>query len=630
MPPELKEYLKSAISEVRKDRQKFFDEIKNDIEKAIALINKYDKLYVLGGFGARLIKTLPTFYNQYLEEYKGADKREYEQDLVQDDEEIEVLLEYLMSIASAFPNNADGVIPTKDEIEEIYKQLSKIKANINFWELSADIPMDGNESDHWLRTVIMSEETNVRGDAFLTHMRELFSEVFDSHNGFLIKYYGFDANDVFEAVAKLDNLVYSKVGNLFGSVQSHTRFVEWSEETPKEQIEKRMAETGEHFISQFLEANPDLLDMDAPEKITSYHLDLVDSYNKMFWVIPKTDKEKIIFQRLSIEFGDNDVFLQPPKFKAFPLNDSLIKLKPLIKHDGKYYHFSLTLPFRSIFKIVEQLLMDADMVYYEQYFRGNNNPKSRDNYIEHKTKELFQIFLPSTKFYSSLEYEIVENDQYKKTELDILGISDDSIYIIEVKAGVLNKKHRRGAMKGLKDRLNETINEGSYQCQRALNYINIESNPEFIYKDVNSQKTLTIDKSKIKSYFKISVTLEHFSAIAANLKYLINSGVLSPEFKWSWIVSIYDLMVFADLIEGESDFQEYLRHRLELYDNEDVQFVDEIDILGFYLDGNFPISEEFKDKKLFIGNSRDRIEQYYRKIGVGMPDIEKPRKKGSQ
>lgn len=628
IPDDIKEKYKCAIEKAREDRDRYFNWIKTEIETAITLINKFDKIYVLGGLGSKLIKSTPTFYNQFLATYDGAGKEEIqEEELIQDDDEIEVLLEYAMSIATATSNANKNVIPTQKDIEEIRQQLSKIKININFWELSAENPIGGNEFDHWLRTNIMQDTINVRGDGYHTHIQEVYQEVFAPFDGFLQQYYGFNSSDIFNTILKLDSLVYSKVGNPFGATQSHKRLTEWMDEVGEEIITKVMRETGKHFIAQFTEANPDLYDSEAPDNVMMHSLDRVESYNKIFWVIPKTDKEKLIFDKLSIEFGANGVFYQPPKFKAFPLNDTLIQLKPLIKEEGKYFHFSLNLAFRNIFKITEELIKSADIVYYENSFKGNSNANSRDNYIEQKTKQQFEKILPTAKFYHSLEYSVVENGQNKKTELDILGVSSDTIYIIEVKAGELNTKHRRGAIKGLKDRLEETINEGSYQCHRALKYIQERDNPNFEYVEAGTRKTLTIDKTQIKSYFKISVTFEHFSSISANLKYLVNSGVLSPDFKWTWIVSLYDLMIFADLIQSETEFKEYLTNRIALYDRNDIQFSDEIDILGFYFQNHFPLGEEKENEIMHIVNFKDDIETYYTRTGVGMPAIDKPKKK---
>ena len=628
IPDDIKKKYKNAIEKAKEDRPRYFDWIKNEIEIAINHINQFDKIFVLGGLGSRLIKSTPTLYNQFLATYNGPYKEKIQEDvLIQDDDEIEILLEYVMSIAAATPNLNKGVIPTQDNIEAIYQQLSIIKSNIIILELSADNPVGGNEFDHWLRTYIMEYSINIRGDGYQTHIREIFQEIFLPFDGFLEKYYGFNSNDVYNTILKLDSLVYSKVGNPLGGILSDNRLTGWINEVGQENITKVKMETGKHFIKQFTEANPDLYDEKAPEQVIMHSLDCVESYCKLFWVIPKTDKEKLIFEKLSLEFGQNAIFFQPPIFKGFPLNDTLINLKPLVKEDGKYFLFSPILPHRNIFKITEELIKSADVVYYENKFKGNSNPDSRDNYIELKTKKLFEKVLPKVTFFHSLEYKVLENGQNKKTEIDILGVSANTLYIIEVKAGELNKKHRRGALKGLKDRLKETINEGSYQCQRALKYIQDNPNPTFDYVEGGTRKPLTIDKTQIQSYFKISVTFEHFSSISANLKYLISSGVLNPDFKWTWIVSLYDLMIFVDLIQSETDFKEYLSHRIALYDRNDIEFSDEIDILGFYFENNFPLGQEKQNEIINIVNYKDEIDNYYNNTELGMIGIIKPTKK---
>jgi len=112
-------------------------------------------------------------------------------------------------------------------------------------------------------------------------------------------------------------------------------------------------------------------------------------------------------------------------------------------------------------------------------YRNNANPDSRDNYIERKTKQLFQQLLTHSVIYNSLKYDTIENHGISHNELDLLAITNETIYIIEVKAGELNTKHRRGYMKGLKSRLDETINKGSFQCYRALKYIQDNEQPSY-------------------------------------------------------------------------------------------------------------------------------------------------------
>ena len=100
IPDDIKEKYRYAIEKAREERPRYFEWIKNEIETAITLINKFDKIYVIGGLGSRLIKSSPTFYNQFLATYNGPDKEEIQEDeLIQDDDEIEILL------ANVLPEN---------------------------------------------------------------------------------------------------------------------------------------------------------------------------------------------------------------------------------------------------------------------------------------------------------------------------------------------------------------------------------------------------------------------------------------------------------------------------------------------------------------------------------------------
>lgn len=72
----------------------------------------------------------------------------------------------------------------------------------------------------------------------------------------------------------------------------------------------------------------------------------------------------------------------------------------------------------------------------------------------------------------------------------------------------------------------------------------------------------------------------------------------------------------------------YLTHRIGLYEKENIRFKDEIDVLGLYLDGGFPIKIEPKEGEIInILNFSEFIDEYYNKMAVGLPDVKKPRKK---
>ncbi|MBK9420135.1 MAG: hypothetical protein IPN44_03670 [Flavobacteriales bacterium] len=612
-----KAQLRHVMEQARTQRERFLDSLRSELDDAITLIDKFDKKYVLGGLGARLLRATPNIYTEMVGDAAG-------DDALKPDDTIEVILEHAISIATASPNANKGVLPTKGDLEAIYEKLAKVKSNFGFYELTADAPKDGGESDHWIRTMMVQSTMNVRGEGYQRHMKEVFMEVFQPFDGFVSQYYGFTAGDLYDAIAGLDDLVYSKVGNPFGFVKAHDRFRKWSDKVGKEEIGRVMDRVGTHFIRQFTEVNPDLYDEEAPDQFVAQSLDRIASYPTIFWVIPQTDKDKLIYKRLALGFGCNSNFFEPAKFKGFPMNSSEVKLRPLIEEDGKYYHFSTNMGYRNVFKIAEHLIQEADATFHQQSFRGNSNLSSKDNYIEAKVRSQFQKMLPSVAFYSSLEYEIEEDGFSKRPELDVLGVSDGDVYIIEVKAGELNEKHRRGAVMGLKDRIAETIGEGASQCHRALKFIIDSSNPTFEYVEKGVRHTLAFDKTKAIRFHKICVTFEHFSSIAINVEQLVESHLLSESYRETWLLSLYDLMVFADIIESEGDLRDYLQHRMALNTRKDALFFDEIDILGFFLKGNFPLPDAVDGEVSQIIGFKEDIDKYFDTVTVGFPGPPKP------
>lgn len=627
------EQIKQAINMARNNPEEYFVRIQNLITEVIEEINRFNKLYILGGLGARLLEATPNLSNQLTEKFIDAKEKDgsteelddFASELLKKDDEIEVLVEYAFSLATS-TKNSSSLIPTEDDIELIYHKLKLIKSSINFYQLSIE-PADGiTQSDNLLRTLAINNFVNLRGNGYHNHISEVYLEIFEPFNEYIYKIYKFNSSDLFQIILKLDDLVISKTGGVFGASKAHERFIKWVDKNPDDDLFRRMEDDGKNFWQFFVEDNPDLTLADNQFGLVCYSLNDISAYPKIFKVIPESNIEKEIFNLISHTFGDNNFFLQPPRFKGFIQNDTIVNLKPLIKENDAYYHFSNHLAFRNIFQITEALIKESSQVYFDTSYKGNSNFNSRDNYLERKTKQLFQKILPNSSIYHSLSYDIIENGLNKRPELDLLVQTADFIYIIEVKAGELATKHWRGALKGLKDRLSETLGEGSYQCHRAFNYIMNTDRPHFNYSDNGRINELLIDKSQIRGCYKITVTYEHFGALALNLQALIDSNIINVSYKDAWFISLFDLMVFADLIEGEEQLKDYLEQRSILSNRVDVVMIDEIDVLGLYLDSKLPLSDLDSDSVKFIINSNERIDEYYNNLIVGFPNVEKPRK----
>ena len=142
-----------------------------------------------------------------------------------------------------------------------------------------------------------------------------------------------------------------------------------------------------------------------------------------------------------------------------------------------------------------EFLLKQDKKYYNQNYQQNREPFARDNYFEAKVKSVFNDFLPHASFYKSVHYNINFEESPKEPELDILGISDLATYIIEVKAHELSHKDKI-RIKGLKDKVKDSIGTALHQCERSKKHILNEDglfmylvNKEVIEETAQSQLT---------------------------------------------------------------------------------------------------------------------------------------------
>ena len=272
------------------------------------------------------------------------------------------------------------------------------------------------------------------------------------------------------------------------------------------------------------------------------------------------------------------------------MNNTNIFVKPIVKDNDRYLCFTPLLLYRNLFVITENLMM-ADISYYDEYFRNNTHMESRDNYIERKVKEQLELFLPNVRFYPSCKY----NHQCKSTELDILGVSNKATYVIEVKAHELlyKQKVRTGT---LKSKFKDSVTTACFQCNRAKDFIEMNNRPQFS----SEGRVVFVDKSK--PIYKIAVTFQHFSSLLGDFEMLKAVGLMEEEYRDTWVVSLYDLMVIADYCEDEEEFVDYLNMHNEIQ-KKNIKWKDELALYEGYINQNLKQEVNKKNLSMIIGST---------------------------
>lgn len=596
------------------DKETLNRTIREHIAQIETYFKRYDSIPLLGSVGLYLIDNLPNMEKYFMAGISGK-KLEL-------DEDAEVIAEYALNFGLSMPNTGKEE-PTEEIITDLRERL---RALSQIYRL-IDMPLENN-AEQFIDWVIHSEFIGIRGDGYQTHVYEVFREMFGPHSEFYEKMYGFSINELFDFFMDLENRIVCKIGDqnaIYGFTKLHDRWVKWEEDTfgtIGEDIDFEKRDFSKGMFGEFFEANPDVGHTEDGNQFLVYAPDDYTASDRIFWVWPQNETEKRILDALSVDFGSNAAFIAEGEFKGNIMNGHSIYEKPFVKDGEKYFCFTPMIPHRNLFLIAEKL-MKRDDAYYQKNFQQNTNPISRDQYVESKVKSVLESFLPTVTFYPSAHYNIVEDGEGKRPELDILGISDKATYVIEVKAHELSHRDRVG-IKGAKEKFQSSAGEACEQCKRAKTHIDTAEVPEF------SSVGNVIKVDKTKPVYKIAVTFQHFSSLLGQMDKLVETGMMKDEYRDTWIVSLFDLMVFADFIESEDELIEYLEMHKVLYSNHS-RFFDEVDLLNGFV--NYDLREKVKlGKPLIIQPGSEEIDEEYANdyrlpIEGMMPEAERLRHK---
>lgn len=304
----------------------------------------------------------------------------------------------------------------------------------------------------------------------------------------------------------------------------------------------------------------------------------------------------------SINFGDieENFYMPEPVHK--------LQTKPIIKHPGGYFCPAPGMLLWSLKPGIEEI-MKSDSKFWNRY------EKLRHNYLLKGSLEFFNnIFQSKAQIFSNLKYN--------NNELDGLIIFDRNCFLIEVKGGGLTPRSKKGFFDRLKKDVKDLIKEAHDQALRAKNYIDSSSQP--IFRD--NKRKLIFPKSKVDSYFLITISLDALDPFTVNVPQLQDAGLLSKQ-DLPWAVSFLDLRVISEIVEFPTQFIHYLKRRLRINDIEKIKAHDELDFFMNYLKEGLYYEEGINDFSfLQLATYTTELDDYYTYIsGQRKTKADKPK-----
>lgn len=188
--------------------------------------------------------------------------------------------------------------------------------------------------------------------------------------------------------------------------------------------------------------------------------------------------------------------------------------------------------------------------------------------------------------------------------------------VVEAKAIALTESGRRGAPRRVDTKLKDILGKALDQTDRALTYVLDEGGRSFA--PTANGKLTQLLPDDVSGGTAIIVTFERIDPFASG-GLAVAGNVNRP----TWVVSITDLLMVADILTDPAAFHHYARTRADMHSMRASAFA-EADALGAYLlDRLSVLDSAAEDARLLIGYSCEALNNYYTRHEAGL-EAEKP------
>lgn len=509
-------------------------------------------------------------------------------------------VELVQALILQIPENELGQLPpTPDIVQETKDKLITLGEAFKFSRMNeeqlnaskTDIAI--NKIQEWFRL----HTQMVRNWGFHSQILNISKEIYSHFDQSIIKELGFSASnviDIFEIMLTLTEERVSQRMRVLTEIKSqkipYKMLVKYYEVIGLDKNNADEFANSERFKKMSSEQLFFMLLSHFDLKLPEYYIfDSDEISEKMKLSKDIVDNVLNYFSYCIGELKDQN--------KNFFFLDNPVWQKPIMKKGDDYYCVLPQLFFSFILNILDELI---------EKINKDNLYKHRANYLENKIEEIVKRRFPESQVVSGIKWNL-NGTQY---ETDLIAFIDSYAIIIEAKSQKISKPALRGAPDRIKKHFGEILIEPSIQSYRFEQKLNelrtgISSEDPLV-------SELPVDISKIKKVIRVSVSLEYFSALQANLKFFDEAGWLPNDFVICPSMNLADFETLFDFLEHPVQIIHYLTQRTQLGAYPNIMG-DELDFMGLYISTLLNIEHMIVDDntRITISGMSKPLDRYY-------------------
>lgn len=216
----------------------------------------------------------------------------------------------------------------------------------------------------------------------------------------------------------------------------------------------------------------------------------------------------------------------------------------------------------------------------DQEFYDKRYQRKKAQWLENRAATHFTKMFPPDRIYRKLNYPNPDKSDGSSAELDLAVDWGPFLLLIEAKAKQFRMESQLGDVGRLRTDIKSNVEDAFEQARRAVNYISSSTSPEFIERDTG--RKLTINKSRIRRTYLITISQHHLSGLATELSSLKELGLFTNE-EYPIAISEGDLDIVSEFCDAPDIFLHYIERRLAIQKQSIEISADELDFFGAYL-----------------------------------------------
>lgn len=511
--------------------------------------------------------------------------------------EIEICQSLILQIN---PEELELEIPLGDVYNKVQELLGKLTLSNHHKQMIPEVldMVDEDAAVKMTQEYVKLYTQTVRNWGSFEQVKKISSEIYGSFDSQLTEHYGFNSLDTIiffnHLITKIEKSANERFENLknIGKFKNSKTMLDYYLELINNEIEDR-DEIYQYLVG--LEPKQVLLWI-----MSHYDLRLTDQYTfniKNIAVEIELEETVVrsIVNHFGFNFGDLKEFQTDHIFLGNP-----IWSKPIITFSEDEFFCPIPQMFFSfILKSFDTLIDKIDK---------DRLSDTKAEYLEKKIEKIVKSKFPNENTLSSVKWNYEDNGQIKEYETDLITLIDGYIIIFEAKSGRIDDSSLRGAPKRLKRDIENLLLSPNVQSKRLKDKLDYLSLHPDIEDEIRNK--LPIDLKKVHRVLRVSITLEYFASLQANISELESTGWIPCDYEPCPTMNISDFETLFDIFDNPTQIINYIEMREEIEGTLKYKG-DELDLISLYMENHLNLADINLELPLMITEMSKKINDYY-------------------